>query len=671
MPRLSSTLPVAPSGGDDRPSMTMKRAALLSLALTAACAGAPAPQHAPATAARPIASESVPGAAQPAEVRSVAAPDGLSAVLRVGDVQRTWGNVLQLLAGTPVGFLLLGAGQMGPELLLEEALGPALADVVDLARPVDVAMLGTSDPRMVVSLSVSEREMPRLQERFVLKEQRGLLRVEGLRGGKPDQQKPGLSCAFDPGERRDSARLVCAQDPKDIEAAAAYLVRVVGPEPIEADARMEIPAKPILESMKDDPSLAAADDDSHAARVGRELGESFLRDLESISIDLTWSGAGAGSAGGAAGAGGTEVEAALGLRFAGRRSPLSLALAPATAPDPAVPPAFFRLPRDASLAFYTQGASRAELAPLREHFFRSLREDMLAEGYEAALLDAFLERLGTLVLTGGPIVFGAGVDRAAADKALLAYQGAKGAPRARQAARRALEGWMLFAVEEPAALWISGVKELIRLGDESDRHRASAAAGKGGPGAAGAGGAGDAKKDDEDKVDTDAVIVRAPAALPAGTLHVELRRKPLTKDAPPARTDHMYVVPGGSRTWIGFGEDDAAVVERLRIAVEPGRDDRTLTAAPGLEALRQRGTLAAGFSSLEGWTLLGASGDTPEELDEAASSLSKITGLPARGETPIPLAVTSEVLGSGGARMTARLRLPAPVIQDVLVLLTR
>ncbi|WP_437967915.1 hypothetical protein WMF04_00840 [Sorangium sp. So ce260] len=636
----------------------MRRAALLlPIALAAACAGAPAPQHGPVAplppAPRPAGAQPALAAAQPAT-----APEGLSSVLRIADPRRSWGHFTQFVASTPAGALLLGAGPMGPGLLLEQALGPALADVVDLDKSIDVAWFGITDAdsRVVFSLSVVEQEVPRLHDLFVLKEQRGMLRVERARDADPDEEVPPLVCAFEPGERRGNARLLCAQDAKELDAAAPYLVEVVGREPIEADARIEVMEWAIREIMKSEGDTDG--DDDRAEALGRELGDGFMRDLESMSMDFRW--------------GHAEIDVGFSMRFASRRSPLTLALAPAVAPDAAPPPAFLRLPGDTAIAFYTQGASRAELTPLREAVFQTLRDDMVDDGYDAAALDRFMQRLDTLALTGGPIVMGAGGERAAAERALAAYKGGKGGARSQQAARRALNSWILVALEEPAEAWIPGVKELFLLGEEMDKLRASAkaAGGAGTPGGASTpGGAPEGRaSEDENKELTTPVIVRAPAALPAGTLHIELRSKPLTKDAPPAHTTHLYVVPAGQRTWFGIGEDDAAVVARLRAAADTGRDERTLGAAPGLEALRQPGTLAGGLFSLAGFALLAARGDTPEAIEKAAKELADVAALPARGEIAIPLAVSSEVLGSGAARVTARARLPIAAIHDVIAL---
>ncbi|WP_437743641.1 hypothetical protein WMF39_00740 [Sorangium sp. So ce1504] len=621
----------------------MKRAALLPIALLTACAGAPAPQRAPVApllaAPRPAVAPAG-AAAQPAS-----APAELAFVLRIAHPKRTWANAAQLL---PSSALVFTMGSTDPTKMLEPAVGPDLAGIVDLDRPLDVAFLGTTGDHAVASLSVAEQEVPRLADRFVLKEieeHPGLLRVERARDADPDEEAPPWACAFDPGERRDGARLLCGTDMGDIEAAAAYLVQVVARKPLDADARIELSERTLRQAVEEASAAGDADeDDGRAGALGEELAAGFLRDIERLNVDLTW--------------GRADVEVGLTLRFASRRSPLTLAFVPAAAQDAAPPPAFFRLPADTAVAFHTQGASRAELAPLRASVFKALRDDMIDDGYDEARLDQVLDRLGKLAFTGGPLVVGAGANGAAAEKALAAYQRDKGAPRAGKAARLALQGWVLASVEEPAQTWISGVKELLQRGDELDKFKRSAP--KDG-----------ARKDDEDEQNTTHAFVRAPATLPAGTLHVELRSRPLTKGAPPAHTTHLYVVPAGQRTWLGISEDDAALVARLRVAVDPGRDEGTLGAAPDMDVLRRRGTLAGGLFSLAGLALLSANGDTPEALDEAAKDLAALAALPARGGVATPLAVTSEVLGSGAARVDVRVRLTHAGIQDAIALLAR
>ncbi|MCC6554595.1 MAG: hypothetical protein IT372_16570 [Polyangiaceae bacterium] len=625
----------------------MKRALVAPLLLAAACAGAPPPAGPPGGLAaapppRPVIAEPAPQPEPAVASEPPAAPADLAGVIRVANPQRTWGDATRLLATSRFGFLLMGAAQLGPDMLLEEALGPALADRVDLERPVDVAVLGTSGDVFVVSLAVRERQVSRLQDRFILRQSGGLLRVEGVRGAEPEERRMPAACAIAQEDRAGATRLLCAPKPESL-SAAPYLAEVIAREPIDVDARVEI-RTPALAEVLDEAKRGAdhSDDDTHAARLGHELVHGLAGDIEGVTMDLTWAG--------------QDVEVGLGLRLARRSSPLSLALVPATRPDAPPPAAFSLLPRDAGVAFYTQGASKDELAPLRKAAFAAIVEDAVADGIDRAKLVDFMDRLGKLVWTGGPLAVAAGVDGARADKALAAYQEKKADPRAREAARRALSAWLLAAIDDPPGPWIDGVKELVRLSHEHKRDlRKSAAARR----------AADATEE------TDMVVARAPASLPGGTLHVEIRTRPLKKGGPPAHTAHFYAAPAGGRLWLGLGEDDAAVIARLRAVLSPAAGAQTLAALPGAAALQRPGLSAGGLVSLLGAAGLVSSGDTPEDLDEAAGTIGSIASLPSRGEIPLFWAMQSEVLPAGAARWGLRVRLPAAAIQDAITALAR
>lgn len=630
--------------------MKCKRAALLPLVLAAACGGTPPPAQPPSGLTAP---PTRPLIEQPAQVAAAAeeplpppeAPQNLTAVVRVADPQRTWGDATRLLGATPFGMLLMGMAQMGPDMLAEEALGPALANVVDLEQPLDVAVLDTSGDSFVVSLAVREREVPRLHERFVLKEERGLLRVDGVRGAEPEAKKLPMSCAIDPGDRRGSARVVCAPQRDGLEAAR-YLVQVIAREPIDTDIRLELRAPALAKLLEEENVGLEGGDDDSVSRMGRALGQGFLRDLEGLTLDQRWVG--------------QDIELGLGLRFSGRRSPLTLALVPDAKAAAPPPPSFFRMPRDAGFAFYTRGASRDELAPLRGLLFDALLADSVEDGYDRAKMKPFLDRLAGLILTGGPLVISTGLDRPAAEKALAAYDEKKTAPKVRESARRAIGGWVLIGLEEQPGPWIDGLRELVKLNGEIDKGKRKPA-----PGSAAA------KRDEERKEDTTWVLGRAPASLPSGTLHIELRTKPLKKDAPPAHTGHFYAVPDGGRLWLGSGEDDAAVIARLKAALDPAQGAQTLGAAPEIAPLRQPGSTTGGFLSIYGAAALIASGDTPEALDEASRRIGGLGTLPARGTTPILWTIGSEVLPSGAARWGLRFRMPSAAIQDLITLVTR
>ncbi|EYF03881.1 hypothetical protein [Chondromyces apiculatus] len=627
----------------------MTRIALLPLLLAAACAGTPPPDAPPSGLSDPPIRPLMVAAPQPDPVAVVeaappTAPSGLVAIARIDNPLRTWGDVTMMFASTPLGGLLMTAGQLGPELFIESSLGPALANIVDLEKPLDVALLDTTASTFVVSLSVAERDVPRLQERFTLREQDGLFRVEGFRMAGQRGETPPLPCALDMGDRQGSARLVCASK-KEALSAAPYLTQVVAREPLDVDARLEFPTTLFSTVLAEQRSKPRPDDENSAARVGAQVFGDFMSDVAGMTVDLSRAG--------------QNIDVGLGVRFSSRRSPLALALVPAARPDQPAPEMFFRLPRDAGLAFHSQGASREELTPLRKLLHETLVASVVTDGYDQGKSSELLERMGALFLGGGPFVLAAGMDRAAADKALAAYQSKKNAPKAREAARRSLAGWGVVGIDTPPGPWIAEVKQMLALNEEIDRtHKKPATPSP-------------SKADRERKETSKLVLGRAPATLPAGTLHIEERTKPLTKDAPPAHTTHFYAVPEGERLWIGVGEDSAAVLDHLRIALDPSRSAQTLASEPAMAALRQPGATTGGLLSMAGITGLFASGDTPEALDEAAEDLSGLASLPSRGEIQIPWTVVSEVYPSGAARWGLRVRLSSPLIHDIIARVMR
>ncbi len=233
---------------------------------------------------------------------------------------------------------------------------------------------------------------------------------------------------------------------------------------------------------------------------------------------------------------------------------------------------------------------------------------------------------------------------------------------------------MLASVEEPAPTWISGVKELLLRGDELDKLKRSARrtetprGPRASPGARRRAALAGTMRTSST---TTHAIVRAPASLPAGTLHVELRSKPLTKDAPPAHTTHLYVVPAGQRTWFGISEDDAALVDRLRVAVDPGRDEGTLGAAPDIDVLRRRGTLGR-RALLAGW-LDAARGERRHAGGAGQGRQGSRRPRGAAGARRGRHSARRHLRGArpGAARLDVRVRLTHAAIQDAIALLAR
>jgi hypothetical protein len=136
------------------------------------------------------------------------------------------------------------------------------------------------------------------------------------------------------------------------------------------------------------------------------------------------------------------------------------------------------------------------------------------------------------------------------------------------------------------------------------------------------------------------------------------------KDAPPAHTRHVYVVPDGARTWFGIGENEADVVARLRATLE-GAPARTIASMPEVEWTRTMGATAGGFVTVAGANLLFGDDERDADLVKAQATLAVLGALPTRGDTPIPWLVTSEDMAPRGTRVRVRARLPVSAITDI------
>jgi hypothetical protein len=299
---------------------------------------------------------------------------------------------------------------------------------------------------------------------------------------------------------------------------------------------------------------------------------------------------------------------------------------------------------------------------MRDEFLHALRDDLESDGYDPVLLETFNSRVSELFFTGGSYACAYGIDRVAAEKALAAYVKDKKKPALRAAAYRSLRGWSMFAVDEPTDRWAKGIEDIVRVGNELDRKRNGGVAITSSTPVKG--------RKEEDRTSTILVVATVPAVLPKGSFHVEIRSKPLKKDAPPAYTEHLYVVPDGGRTWIGFGEDEAPMLARLRAARE-GLTDQTIGGVPELANTASQGAVAAGFFSFAGGTLLFQNDDRDEMLDDAAIEMGLLAKLPARGEGIIPWQLVSEDGTNGGGRARVKAKFSLPVLADIAVMAKR
>jgi hypothetical protein len=349
----------------------------------------------------------------------------------------------------------------------------------------------------------------------------------------------------------------------------------------------------------------------------------------------------------------STVDVRLTTGFRDTASPLTRALigaGPSSAPTPA---AFDRLPGGAMFAWYGRGAAPADLAPLRKTVFDGLTAMMEYDGYTASVSQTLLAPLQRLVLTGGPWVVATGLDIDAARVALDAYvRAGKTTEAARATARRAMQGWAVAEVDEPAQGWIDGLREVVKddpLKPTDKPHRTG----------------------DPQKESTQVTLSPVPPALklPAGTLHLEAhvtqspawtaaQRKAKAKISEPVipHTLHFFVVPDGARTWFAAAEDPALAAREVRISLSGAGDADTLKARRDLDAFRAMPASSGGFLSVANvatW-LLGNASD--EALHRARESLAGLAGLTDGGTTPIPVTLVATP-GAGGAAGAGEVKL--------------
>jgi hypothetical protein len=518
-------------------------------------------------------------------------------------------------------------------------LGRKLGAIVDLAQPIDVT--SSADSSFVVSLAVKQDAEAKLGEGLVLREQGGLLHI-----GTPDDSHAEAgrmgACAFASAAGRATTRLVCASDEAALAGSAAYLARNVAAEPLDADARVTLPGR-ILRDKRD--ATARAIGEAASARLGTALVERFLDEIDRLDVNVRFGGSG--------------VELGLDVRLSARQSMLAKVLVPRTvAATPSR--AFYRLPSDALFALHTTGALAEDIAPLRRALADNLESTLLQDGYRSDKTRELRERIESLLLTGGPFVVGAGVagGRDGADKALAAFDSASTPDRARTAtkARAALVPWVMVAVEEPAEKWTTGLRDIVRRGQEADKTRV--------PGSKSS----SPRDPDGDHVDVRPGALDPSLKLPNDAMHLEVVIAPRTKGKHPTRTAHLFVVPKGTTTWLGYSEDLAAITSRLRLAVDDATESGTLSRSEEAGSLRTRPVLGAGLFSLAGMGHLAAPSTTADDLHRAAQNATRNASLGAHGNQTLTWIATADPT-PGSIRVSVVTEVTRPTATEILRML--
>ncbi len=518
-----------------------------------------------------------------------------------------------------------------------QILGYGLGGLVDVDRP--VYAVTTKDKRAALSIDVVPGRVAEVADHFRLApgDDGGF----HVRPGAPETAKGAPLVCEIARAPAGALRLVCGDDGAAVRDLAPVLAGMTA-DPNGADVHVELGGDALRSGLGE---RIAVSTEKHSASylagdaLGVGLMTAFFGDLDAMTFDASLA---------------TDLAASFALRFRSDASPLVRALTGHPGRTSAPSAAFWRLPADASMAFFTMGGVAEDLLPLKT---------ALLDGIEAGLTDTacpdeihYLDtRLRALFLTGGPLVVGLGNDVPLLEKALekaLAKQSDAAKQAARGAARQALAGWVLAEVDEPGERWISALRELTA----SDAKFAGCAR----PAAP--------EVQEPMRSTTTAPAVVASWHLPAGTLHLVDRhvpRKEAPKDTRPAYTSHVYVVPDGDRTWFAMGEDEAMLVSRLKTALA-GATDRTLEGRTGLESLRTA-ALGGGFVTPEGVKLLAADrGDdaADERFEEAQKSVKALRTSPLRSTTPYAFTWQSTPL-----QIATGMRLPVQTLVELASLL--
>jgi hypothetical protein len=290
--------------------------------------------------------------------------------------------------------------------------------------------------------------------------------------------------------------------------------------------------------------------------------------------------------------------------------------------------------------------------------------------------DEVIGTLGSLLLTGGPLVVAYGQDRQSARAALDTYVLTRPPPGdAKLAAdvdlqkgRHAMQGWTLVHLDEPLDVWRKGMREILRLGNKDFAAEARKA------GASGQGGAGAPLPARKPAPSLREQPVSPSDTLPGGSLHFVKLAKPGSK-APQGKSPdeaseiphevHLWLAPEGGSTWLAWGEDPRLARDKLRQVL--GRGAAAPTPAPlGLDALRAKQGAGLGAVTLAGLVSLFLADDSRADIVDARRRLAHLDALPAKGQSPIPLVWRSELRADKDGSQGCRLQLSTSLDEDTL-----
>jgi hypothetical protein len=622
----------------------------------------------------PIARNEAPPAGESATIAEgpVEKPQDLGLSFRFSSPARDLPIVSQLVPMDPDAKAMFG----NPSGFLGVVFGPALAGMVDLTRPADV--LAASWPkdqpgptRIAFALTLDPDAAPtdELRRVFALHrragggialEPRSAGRSVGVVGSK-------LACELWPSRSRDvRGCLVCAAEAETLPAYAPYLARgmMMMPTPAATPANMRLEFEGSLlrglAPTEDSPSRFTGqvpEDDTE--KLGRQIALDFINDWDTMALEVSLNLG--------------RIELTYEQAFRSDQSTATVfACAHPAAPTPP-PPALFRMPADADIALYFQGAPKEAMKTRGPAAWRRFLETLPEKLLPRSMHDELIGTLGSLLLMGGPLVVAYGQDRQSALAALDTYVLTRPPPGDAklavdadlQKARHAMQGWTLVYLDEPFDVWRKGVRDMLRLNNKAFAPEVRKA------GASGQGGA----------------EARLPApwlreqpvspsdTLPSGSLHFVMKLARTGSKAPQGKSLdealkiphelHLWLAPEGGSTWLAWGEDPRLARDKLRQVLGSGA--AAPTRAPlGLDALRGKPSAGMGAVTLAGLVSTVLADASRADIMNAGRRLAHLDALPAKGQSPIPFLWRSELRADKDRSQGCRLQLSTSLDQGAL-----
>ena len=578
------------------------------------------------------------------------------------------------------------------EEITELVMGGPAGALVDLDQPIDfaVAVVGMGmqlRDRTAVSLALKNVDAAKaaLAEHYKLVPgDNGALLLQSLgraerrddddndEGHDPDERR---ACEIAPSYGPAPMRLVCGWNPQALAEVGPWLTRTMTRTATTSDLHVDVRMQPLRSTISAGRRFVGAFLASGVAGLGGRLSAvrdaivavvgdavDFALDLDSASVDLVLTEPG--------------TNATATLKFSGRSSSLARIATAHPERTGAPPPMFLQLPGDADVAFFGRGIDEAEVAPWRDLMTRTVG-DLLAE-YNPKEADkrAFLEALGKLI-GSTPYVYASGLDVDAAKRAISAEAalGDGADPGALAEARRvsaeALFGWRLVGRDEPSARLAGAVKDLASVLGRPGILPAIRSKSKG-----------------TVPLSLRAVPTSKGVNLPVGSEHYVVELFPFDGlasaaspavpagakgGAPAARKPvglHLFLVPEGGHTWVGFGGGEALVASKLATTMASTGDKLGNRAELG--ALKAAAIGSGGFVTPRGLAEASAqmAGIEGESTRAAAEVFEEVERLPHHGAVPLPFSVTARPETSP-AEVVMSLDLPRGAIEDVVTAIMR